>query len=576
MAIDPKLLVITPVSELTEVTGLQEGSLLFYDGNTKLKRISIDTFNNLSKTAKPLSPSDPTPTEEGLYAPTISGTYTNAGDLIAQQGYYTLFFFDGTTWSKSETFILEGEVTPERTVSGDTSNIFLFSSGNNATIGENNLSTGYDSQTNKIFGDNNVNYGHNSQQQNGKENTSVGNENQKNNEGDENTSVGFASQFNVKGNRNTSVGKTSLFQVEGMNNTAIGNDAGVLLTKGDNMTFIGEGTKSPAECYNSIAIGKNATITKNNQVVLATSDTVEMLTFGEIRNGEKRMYYDAGQHHIFGGGAGPLTYSLSPGVYGNTAWGSNALSSILPGTSLMNTAFGHNALASCTTGIDHTAFGAGALQSIESGVGCSAFGRLSLPNCKGTNNSGFGDGTLENLVNGGSNTAIGYGAGIGIIDGDRNTLSGTYAGGWYGGASDGTQRFLNDTTVTGANALQSALNANRNSIFGSYAAHLLLDSDNAAFGYFALRSATTSSKNTSLGNFSGEKLLTGDENIFIGYRSGAETGQKNDVIGSIVIGVGSISTRDNEIVIGKNTDTHVTLAGVEFTRAQIIALKALV
>lgn len=102
MAIDPKLLVIKPVDELAEVTGLQAGSMLFYDGSDNLKRISIDTFNNLSKTAKPLAPTGPTPSAEGLYKPTISGTYTNAGGLVAQVGYDTLFFFNGTTWTKSE------------------------------------------------------------------------------------------------------------------------------------------------------------------------------------------------------------------------------------------------------------------------------------------------------------------------------------------------------------------------------------------------------------------------------------------------------------------------------------------
>ena len=102
MAIDPKLLVIKPVNELESVTGLQAGELLFYDGSNNLKKIDIDTFNNLSKTAKPLKPTDATPTVDGLYIPTVSGTYANAGGLIAQEGYYTLFFFNGTTWTKSE------------------------------------------------------------------------------------------------------------------------------------------------------------------------------------------------------------------------------------------------------------------------------------------------------------------------------------------------------------------------------------------------------------------------------------------------------------------------------------------
>lgn len=50
----------------------------------------------------PLAPTDATPTKAGWYKPTVSGTYANAGGLVVQDGYYTLFYFDGTTWSKTE------------------------------------------------------------------------------------------------------------------------------------------------------------------------------------------------------------------------------------------------------------------------------------------------------------------------------------------------------------------------------------------------------------------------------------------------------------------------------------------
>lgn len=110
MAINPNLLVIKPVNELESVTGLQAGQILFYDGSNNLKKIDVDTFNNLSKTAKPLKPTDATPTVEGLYMPTESGTYNNADGLVAQEGYYTLFFFDGTNWTKSETKLPENTV----------------------------------------------------------------------------------------------------------------------------------------------------------------------------------------------------------------------------------------------------------------------------------------------------------------------------------------------------------------------------------------------------------------------------------------------------------------------------------
>lgn len=100
-----KLLVLKPINELQNVSGIPAGKIPFYDGGGELKLMDVANFNNLTKTAIPLKPSDPTPTLEGLYIPTQSGTYANAGGLVAQEGYYTLFFFDGTIWTKSETFL---------------------------------------------------------------------------------------------------------------------------------------------------------------------------------------------------------------------------------------------------------------------------------------------------------------------------------------------------------------------------------------------------------------------------------------------------------------------------------------
>lgn len=98
-----KKLVIKPIDQLATISGIPNGKIPFYDGSAELKLMDAANFNNLSKTAMPLSPTDPTPTVEGLYIPTVSGTYTNAGGLVAQEGFYTLFFFDGTNWTKSET-----------------------------------------------------------------------------------------------------------------------------------------------------------------------------------------------------------------------------------------------------------------------------------------------------------------------------------------------------------------------------------------------------------------------------------------------------------------------------------------
>lgn len=103
MAINPLLLNVKPISEITTVDNPIEGHLLFYDGSDELKKVDISEFQSLiGGIAKPLAITDASPTVSGWYKPTTSGTYANAGGLVAQVGYDTLFYFDGTTWSKAE------------------------------------------------------------------------------------------------------------------------------------------------------------------------------------------------------------------------------------------------------------------------------------------------------------------------------------------------------------------------------------------------------------------------------------------------------------------------------------------
>ena len=100
MAINPLLLNVKPISEITTVDNPIEGHLLFYDGSDELKKVDIVEFQSLiGGIAKPLAISDASPTVSGWYKPTTSGTYANAGGLVAQVGYDTLFYFNGTTWS---------------------------------------------------------------------------------------------------------------------------------------------------------------------------------------------------------------------------------------------------------------------------------------------------------------------------------------------------------------------------------------------------------------------------------------------------------------------------------------------
>lgn len=100
---------IKPISELDVITSLEPGNFLWDDGDGNLKRMSTDNFYQiLNNFARPIAPSDLGPfTANRWYKPTTSsadtGTnYPNAGNLKARNGYDTLFWYDGTAWTKTE------------------------------------------------------------------------------------------------------------------------------------------------------------------------------------------------------------------------------------------------------------------------------------------------------------------------------------------------------------------------------------------------------------------------------------------------------------------------------------------
>lgn len=101
--IDPNLLVIKPVGELENVVNPTTGEVLYYDGSGDLKKTSVTQFfQMLNAFAKPIKTTDSTPTVIGWYKPTDSGLYNNAGGLIAQEGYDTLFYYSGTMWTRTQ------------------------------------------------------------------------------------------------------------------------------------------------------------------------------------------------------------------------------------------------------------------------------------------------------------------------------------------------------------------------------------------------------------------------------------------------------------------------------------------
>ncbi|SMP16404.1 right-handed parallel beta-helix repeat-containing protein [Chryseobacterium profundimaris] len=102
---------VESVNDLETISTLEPGDFLFRKKNDpdKLYKMDAETFYQvLNNFARPISPSDTGPfTADRWYKPSVSTddpgtTYTNAGNLTAKNGYDTLFWYNGTTWTKTE------------------------------------------------------------------------------------------------------------------------------------------------------------------------------------------------------------------------------------------------------------------------------------------------------------------------------------------------------------------------------------------------------------------------------------------------------------------------------------------
>lgn len=388
------------------------------------------------------------------------------------------------------------------------------------------------------------------------------------------TAVGRRALCNASGDDGTALGSLALENAtSGASNTAVGYSAGRSITTGVANVFVGanagSGGGQSVTATNSIAIGSNAVTTKNDQAVLGGPAIAETVLRGELIINEERLFLTMPLlDNYFAAAAGP---SELPTGNGNVGFGLRAVSSVTDG--IMNTGIGYQALMSVTTGDDNTAIGAGALESMTTGIGNSAIGRLALARCStGTNNTGLADTALEFLTTGNHCTAVGYSAGIKAVTGDDNCLFGVFAGGHSLGRN-GPDCSWARCNVFGTAAMQLNETGDKNNLFGTRAGHVLTSAENCGFGDEALRVLTTGEKNSVFGHESGWRLTTGSLNVFIGHQAGANASQKVDASGTTVVGAGAFSTRDDEVVIGKVTDTHVTIAGVEFTKAEILELQ---
>jgi hypothetical protein len=219
-------------------------------------------------------------------------------------------------------------------------------------------------------------------------------------------------------------------------------------------------------------------------------------------------------------------------------------------------------------------------------VGCSFFGKNSgRYNTIGLNNTGFGDSTLGFTTVGQQNVAIGYvcgegnvtgsynvfaGAGVRVYcySGDRNVLLGYAVQGGVGDIGTGS-------STDGEKNVQPG--GDENAVVGTEGTFVWGGGAVAGLGYRVFYNlAAGDGGDVGLGHRAGYSVVTGGNNVFIGAGSGEHGSQATAVLNSIAIGAGTFTTRDDEIVIGTSDQTHITIAGVEFTRDQIAALLALV
>jgi hypothetical protein len=236
---------------------------------------------------------------------------------------------------------------------------------------------------------------------------------------------------------------------------------------------------------------------------------------------------------------------------GNTAIGDQVLWQLARGINC--TGVGHLALFGARDAVDCTAVGAGALQTMQSGVGATALGRLAANSMRSAENTtAIGDSALRYAISGEGNTSVGYRSQEGNLTGSQNVCVGALAG-----------LLVN----TGNRNVLLGFSAMSESVGGA--------SENVAVGAHAL-SYCKGDANTAVGVAAGRAIESGRRNVFIGSNAGASELQSRSVTNSIAIGDGAYTTQDNQAVIGNAETDTVVLAGVSFSRSQLIRLRALI
>lgn len=462
----------------------------------------------------------------------------------------------------SITNTLIGDSAGRDLTTAENNSFFGYATGREVTTGNNNTALGFGSLLRAISPSNSVAVGY----------LALG---EAVADGTNNVAIGASALSYYTDSGATAIGASALRLATGIRNVAIGTFAGGTVTTGAGNILIGwnvggVGSGHDPAVSDSIAIGYNIGTNRQGQIVLGGAQCDEFKLFAT-----SFAKWNPTSHNLFLGQAGNLSatgqYNTALGenamanassAHSSVAYGPFALESIVDGN--QNVAIGGSTLRNALSVGDSTVVGAQAGENAKTGVGMVAVGHRALGKCIAVNNqSAVGDSALW-LNQGARNVAFGYVVAEYIQSGDDGIYIGTAAG---------RNRANGDRNILIGAQAGSIASATVDPSTGAGA--VTVGNRNLSIGYQALLEST-GSDHVAIGDSAAKSLSSGESCVFIGSGAGDNLSQKTDAAGCIVIGSGTYSTRDNEIVIGSSSQTHVTIAGVEFTKAQIEALLALV
>lgn len=324
----------------------------------------------------------------------------------------------------------------------------------------------------------------------------------------------------------TAIGHESLISLtSGVDNVAVGPSAGAAIITGPGNTFVGARAGSGGDqigtVSNSIAIGKDAYTSGNNEVVLGNLD-VMTLKLGPAR----LAFMNNANNNLFLGDSGSTGYGVD--IHGNLMIGENVFKSVTD-VCTGNVGIGWEAMRDADNIADSVAVGALAMRNTTQTTGSVAIGRSAMEgNTTGTNVTAVGDSVLGSNQTSSGHTVSGYTSGFAHTTGDYNTVYGSYA-----------YRF----GTTGANLC----------LFGNGSGNTLNNCSNVV----------------GVGVRSAYALAGAADSTFIGHKAGDHGSQKLDAQNSTAIGANSFTTADNQIVLGSSAVTELRTQARTIIRAPL-------